>query len=116
MDVPELNCSSQYTRVSWAQDDDAVGGVVVTAVSEMGHKHSCKALSGKQSCDLPDLRCGLRYTVRGVALGSDCDSVPSRPFNLTTGVCKRHTETHIHMNALTQSFSESILYVSSLTH
>lgn len=93
MNTPELNCSTDHVRVSWAQNNDAVGGVEVTAVSEMGHEHSCEALSGEQSCDLADLRCGLQYTVSGVARGSDCDSVSSRPFNFTTGAYKHHTQT-----------------------
>ncbi|XP_041914101.1 uncharacterized protein LOC121678548 [Alosa sapidissima] len=89
MAAPELNCSTDQVRVSWEQDDDAVRGVMVTAFSEVlgGHEHSCQASSGKQSCDLTDLHCGLRYTVRGTAMGVDCDSTPSRPFNLTMAPC-----------------------------
>ena len=97
MNTPELNCSTNQVHVSWEQGDNAVEGVMVNAVSEMdAHNHSCEAYWGEQSCDLTDLHCGQRYTVRGTALAGGCDSVASRPFNLTTGACKHHTQTHTH--------------------
>ncbi|KAL2090270.1 hypothetical protein ACEWY4_014958 [Coilia grayii] len=87
MDEPMLNCSTNEVYVSWRPANDAVGGVKVSAVSEMGYTSHCETPNNVQSCDLTDLECGQRYAVTAVARGNDCDSRPSRPFDITTAPC-----------------------------
>ncbi|XP_019712180.1 receptor-type tyrosine-protein phosphatase beta-like [Hippocampus comes] len=77
-------CGTNSSIVSWMPVDDATG-YIINARATSGHLVSCN--SAIPTCALTDLECGATYTATIVAQGSQCDSPPGPPANITTAPC-----------------------------
>nr|XP_019965387.1 PREDICTED: uncharacterized protein LOC109644441 [Paralichthys olivaceus] len=79
-----LDCISNSAWVTW---DDADGALSYFVLAEEmnGHNSSCTTTSSP--CEVPDLKCGTRYTLSLKAMNEHCRSNHSSTFELVTGPC-----------------------------
>ncbi|CAB1419901.1 unnamed protein product [Pleuronectes platessa] len=79
-----LDCISNSAWVSWDEADGALS-YFVYAEEMNGHNSTCTSTSSP--CEVPDLKCGTRYTLHLQAENEHCHSNHSATFELVTGPC-----------------------------
>ncbi|XP_048832460.1 uncharacterized protein LOC125708743 isoform X2 [Brienomyrus brachyistius] len=79
-----LECQSGVLGLSWEPSRGA-DRYRVEVVSDNGLVKTCNTES--TSCDIPDLQCGLEYTVSAVALDDKCNSSHSLAKSFTSAPC-----------------------------
>lgn len=82
------SCISNQVVVSWTRVQDALS-VTVNGTSTLGHSVGC--ISVNNSCTLQGLWCGQRYTVQGISYSQWCNSTPSVPLSIVTGMTTQIT-------------------------
>ncbi|XP_034439595.1 uncharacterized protein LOC117760582 [Hippoglossus hippoglossus] len=79
-----LDCVSNSAWVTW---DDADGALSYFVYAEEMNGHNSTCTTTSSPCEVPDLKCGTRYTLHLKAMNEHCHSNHSATFELVTGPC-----------------------------
>ncbi|XP_035863315.1 uncharacterized protein LOC116038126 [Sander lucioperca] len=96
-----LDCVSNSAWVAWDASEGALSYFVL-AKGVGGHNSSCTTTTSP--CNVPDLKCGTRYTFHVTAVNKYCNSNHSTPFELETGPCALNS-----VSVVTECDSDTIL-------
>ncbi|XP_060750588.1 fibronectin type III domain-containing protein 7-like [Tachysurus vachellii] len=82
-----MDCTKNEARVSW---NASLGAqyYLVYATSKSNDYAACNSSGINTYCTLKALTCGAVYTVKVVAVGNDCSSLPSQPVDFGSVPCR----------------------------